>query len=433
MNYLVLSYIMGCFALNLGFFFLAAVTAVLGADRCNVASGGSPDIDDAPAIRQAFEACGRDGHVYFSPGVTYHINSPLDIRGLSNVDIDLHGTLLWSEDIDYWLANSLEVGYQNQSTAFILGGDNVRLNGHNSGVLDGNGDFWYEWILEQPNPSNYPGRPHAITFNGLTNSVVRDLAFVRSQMWTMSLIYSKNVLLDNILVNNTGNREQSINTDGADTIRSDNITFNRWTVYNNDDSISFKGDSRDIRITNSVFYDGTGIAVGSIGQFKDLEEHIERVYVENVTFINTFHAVWFKTWTADQNGYPPNGGGGGTGSANNMTFNDLHAEGLRGSAFAISQCTRFQGAPGDGNCTNSEFQIRDITVQGLSGTSASDRVASLQCSAVAPCTNIGLLDFDLRFANGTDVSQYLCGNVVDQRGFTCTGVPCEGGTGIGEC
>ncbi|KAL4776099.1 hypothetical protein BDW60DRAFT_203936 [Aspergillus nidulans var. acristatus] len=57
----------------------------------------------------------------------------MNISWLQDVDIDLRGNLLvrqstWSTDIQYWLNNSLEVGYQNQSTAWILGGDNVRIN-----------------------------------------------------------------------------------------------------------------------------------------------------------------------------------------------------------------------------------------------------------------------------------------------------------------
>ena len=43
----------------------------------------------------------------------------------------------------------MDVGYQNQSTALILGGDNIRVNGHGVGTLNGNGDYWYEYISEQ--------------------------------------------------------------------------------------------------------------------------------------------------------------------------------------------------------------------------------------------------------------------------------------------
>ncbi|KAF9869927.1 hypothetical protein CkaCkLH20_12536 [Colletotrichum karsti] len=399
---------------------------------CTVAASGTNATDDAPAILDAFKKCGRRGKVVFKP-TTYYVNSALNVTWLNDVEIDLQGTLLWSTNISYWLANSLDVGYQNQSTAFILGGNNVRINGRGKGTFDGNGDYWYEWIRQQENTSNYPGRPHAITLNGLTNSVVRGVNFLRSQMWTMSIIYSHNVELDSILVNNTGNRFQSSNTDGADTIRSSNIKFNNWTVYSGDDSISLKANSTDISITNSKFYNGLGIALGSIGQYNDQYETIERLNVKDCFFDNTLHAVYFKTWTDDQNGYPPNGGGGGLGFASDISFKNLTVQGMRGAAVAISQCTRFRGAPGVGNCTNSQFQIRDITVDGMVGTTKSSRVASLQCSAVAPCTNIGLFDVDLRFANGTEAASYLCGHAENPRGFECTGTPCIGGSSTGEC
>ncbi|KAH8891777.1 pectin lyase-like protein [Thozetella sp. PMI_491] len=399
---------------------------------CTVKTAGTNLTDDAPAIIQAFKDCGRGGRVIFEDTV-YYVNSIMNITWLDDVEIDVHGTLLWSTDITYWLNHSMPVGYQNQSSAFILGGDRVRLNGYGKGTLDGNGDYWYQWIKKQPNTSNYPGRPHAITFHSLTNSVIKGINFLRSQMWTMTIIYSHNVDLDSIFVNNTGNIVSSSNTDGGDTIRSSHIRLNNWTVYNGDDSFAFKANSTDISVTNSRFYNGLGLAVGSIGQYNGQFETVERIRVENVTFDNTLHALYFKTWTNDQNGYPPNGGGGGLGFASDMVFTNMTATGLRGAAFAISQCTRFSGAPGVGNCTNSQFQIRNVKLSGLTGTTKSTRAASLQCSAVAPCTDIELSDFDLYLTNGTAATEYLCGNVVSPHGFNCTGPVCTGGSATGEC
>lgn len=129
----------------------------------------------------------------------------------------------------------------------------------------------------------------------------------------MSIIYSHHVLLDSIFVNNTGNWAQSCefayirvgennvltnccpaNTDGADTIRSSHITFNNWTVYNGDDSLSMKANSTDITIKNSKFYNGLGIAMGSIGQYNGQFETIERITAENIEYVNTLHAVSSK-------------------------------------------------------------------------------------------------------------------------------------------
>ncbi|KAJ5255158.1 hypothetical protein N7505_010309 [Penicillium chrysogenum] len=411
---------------------LSPVVAKGHQNSCVIKSGGTNVTDDAPAILKAFRECGQNGRIVFEP-ITYYVNSVMNISWLENVDIDIRGTLLWSTDIPYWLNNSMDVGYQNQSTALIIGGNNVRINGYEKGTFDGNGDYWYQWIREQPNTSNYPGRPHGVTFDSLTNSVIRGLTFLRSQMWTMSIINSHNVLLDDILVNNTGNWAQSSNTDGADTIRSSHITFNNWTVYNGDDSLSMKANSTDITITNCKFYNGLGIAMGSIGQYNDQFETIERITVKDIEYDNTLHAFYIKTWTDDQNGYPPNGGGGGLGFASDMKLTNLTTKGLRGAAFAISQCTRFSGAPGQGNCTNSEFQIRNVEIDGLSGTSESTRLASLQCSAVAPCTNITIVGSTLHLDNGTAASEYLCGNVANPTGFKCTGAPCVGGSATGEC
>jgi polygalacturonase len=130
---------------------------------------------------------------------------------------------------------------------------------------------------------------------------------------TLSIIHSRNTLFDHIYVNSTSVHASSRNTDGADTIYSSHITFRNWEVDNGDDSISLKANSTDILIEDSLFHRGLGIAIGSIGQYKDTYETIQRVKARNITYSKTLHAVYFKTWTGEQVNYPPNGGGGGLG------------------------------------------------------------------------------------------------------------------------
>lgn len=54
---------------------------------------------------------------------------------------------------------------------------------------------------------------------------------MQSQMWTMTIIHASNILLLDIYVNSTdvnqevGFKFSSLNTDGADTVYADNITF----------------------------------------------------------------------------------------------------------------------------------------------------------------------------------------------------------------
>lgn len=74
----------------------------------------------------------------------------------------------------------MPVGYQNQSSAWIFGGNNVYFNGHGYGTIDGNGQVWYDF---NNGTSNYPRRPHAITVWQTTNSLFEGIRFVQSQMW----------------------------------------------------------------------------------------------------------------------------------------------------------------------------------------------------------------------------------------------------------
>ncbi|KAJ5710451.1 hypothetical protein N7488_004607 [Penicillium malachiteum] len=263
---------------------------------CVIPASGSETIDDAPAIVKAFEECGKGGKIIFE-NTTYHVNSVMKTTGLQDCEVDLHGTLLWSENITYWLDHSMPVGYQNQSTVWFIGGDNVKFDGRGYGTLDGNG-----------------------------------------QVWTLAVTYSEHVSFTNVFVNNTGTQGTVQNTDGANTIYSSHITFRDWEVINGDDSISVKANSTDILIENCTFRDGLGISIGSIGQYDGIYETVERVVARNITLDNTDHAAYFKTWTGEQVGYPPNGGGGGLGVASDLLFEGFTGT-VRGAPFSISQCT----------------------------------------------------------------------------------------------
>lgn len=110
---------------------------------CVVKAGNEPDGDDTPAILAAFDDCKSDGHIVFE-NTTYYVRTVMNTTGLQHVDVEVNGTLLWSDDIEYWLANSLPIGFQNQTSAWFLGGDDVHFYGHGVGTLDGNGQVWYD-------------------------------------------------------------------------------------------------------------------------------------------------------------------------------------------------------------------------------------------------------------------------------------------------
>ncbi|KAK5989525.1 Alpha-L-rhamnosidase rgxB [Cladobotryum mycophilum] len=397
----------------------AALAKSQGRQLCYVlpdAKGGN----DALAIMDALNnKCRTKGLVVF-PGSIYHINTNMTTLDLDDVSINQFGRFLWSTDIDYWLSVSMPVGFQNQSTVWYFGGDKVNWNGYNVGTFDGNGQVWYDWARSQ---GNLPRRPMNINFRTLKNSVVKGLRFVQSQMWTMAITYSKGVDLEDIYVNSTSNSQWStLNTDGCDTVYSDNITFRRWVVSNGDDGIALKGNSSNISIYDSYFENGQGIAIGSMGQYNGKYEYITNFYAKNITLRNTAHVSYLKTWAGISNGYPPNGGGGGLGIAKDIVMEDIKVEGLRQEPFFAWQCENYSGLAGK-NCDTSKFKLQDVAWRRVSGWTTPDVIHAghFQCSAAAGgCNNIEVTDFNVTNKATNQVpSKWYCHNVNNPIGFTC--------------
>ncbi|KAH7311497.1 exo-rhamnogalacturonase B [Stachybotrys elegans] len=378
--------------------------------------------NDGPAIERALTGDCRTNSLVVLAGDVYHIETPMNTTTLDNVIIHQYGRLLWSPDIDYWLTVTMPVEFQNQSTVWYFGGDNILWDGHGFGTLDGNGQVWYDWAHGR---GNLPHRPMNINYRGFNNSIVRNMRYVQSQMWTMAVTYSRNLLFSDIYVNNTSSSEHNtLNTDGVDTVYSDNITFNRWTVTNGDDHIALKGNSSNIFVYDSVFYDGQGVAIGSMGQFDGKWEYIENFYARNITLYNTAHVSYLKTWSGDAKGYPPNGGGGGRGHARNIVMEDIKIYGSRQRPFFSWQCEHYEGDMGK-NCNSSEFKMSDVVWRNVSGTAklSVDHVGHFQCSAAAGgCNNFTVENIEIRREGKEELFEnWYCENVFENNGFTCFG------------
>lgn len=126
----------------------AIAALVVNGTTCTVtplATGSNgKDPDDTPQILNAFNQCGTNGRVVLTEGV-FHIGQVMKTTNFQNVSIEIRGTLKWSADIQYWLRNSISVTYAGRSTAWLLGGTDIRLLGFGKALFDGNGQLWYVW------------------------------------------------------------------------------------------------------------------------------------------------------------------------------------------------------------------------------------------------------------------------------------------------
>ncbi|KAI0466869.1 glycoside hydrolase family 28 protein [Xylaria cf. heliscus] len=380
---------MRCF-LNLSLFyviFLSLSSASLHKPRSQcIVPANNDGTDDTPSILAAFSKCRSHARIVFQ-NTTYYIDQVMNTTDLVETDIEIHGTLLWSSNLTYWLNNNQFMGFQNGSAAWLLGGTNVTVNGFGYGTLDGNGQAWYDLYGTKPN---------------------------------VVIIHSEDVLVDGVYISSTSNSSQPArNTDGYDTIDSNNITFRNLYVRNGDDAIAIKGNSTNILVEDSTFDKSLGLAFGSLGQYIGTVEVVENITARNIVGKGTRYGAYVKTWTGDVVNYPPNGGGGGTGYLRNITMANFTFTDVENQAFYITQCTSFSG--GDRDCDSSLFEISNITIESWSGNIASSYIANMDCSADSGgCHNITIRDVTItNTTTGIEVTNYKCDHVSNTTGFTC--------------
>ncbi|KAK2731252.1 hypothetical protein FQN55_004897 [Onygenales sp. PD_40] len=364
---------------------------------CTVTPLGG-DQDDSVQVVDAFLQCGQDGIINFETG-TYSIQRVMDIRDISNCEVNIYGTFIWSTDIQYWLSNSISVEYSGRSTAWRLGGDNFTIRGHYQALFDGNGQLWYD---QNKNQGNQNGRPISFTLWEARNVLVDGIKWIQPQFWHTFIAYSDNITMTNLDMNATSNSQWStVNTDGTNTWNSNNVRISNWTVTSGDDSISAKGNSTNIHVSDITCYESGAMVIGSIGN--NAIDYVENVLFENIRLNHSSNAAWIKT-------YPANGG-----YVKNITFRNIEFSDVNQPIY-ISPCI-YSGQ----NCDGSRLPISDITWENIRGTARYNVGAGIHCSASAPGQNLRFVDFDITTLDEGEV-EYLCSNIANQAD---SGLPCS--------
>lgn len=196
---------------------------------CVAASYNDLETDDAENILQAVHECNNGGHVLFGQDLTYTIASPLNLTGLSAIDLDIQGRLSFADNLTYWVANAFDLQYQNATSFFMLGGEDVNVYG--GGEVNGNGQAWYD---ERAKDSKIK-RPVLFAIVGLDGGSVSDIKLWDSPFWHNIIANSSNVVYSGLDLFSTSNNENfEKNTDGWDIYRSDSIVIENSTITNGD-------------------------------------------------------------------------------------------------------------------------------------------------------------------------------------------------------
>lgn len=269
------------------------------------------------AVDAAAEAGG--GKVTFSPGK--YLSGTIRMKSMVNLDIPQGTTLVASENPnDYPEVFTRHAGIEMLYIAPLILVDNCRnaaVTGN--GVIDGQGRRWWNLFLYQMLPDyekkglrwcvDYDcRRPKILVIQNSENVVVQGIRFQRSPHWTIHVLYSSYVTVDNVeIMNNIDGRGPS--TDGIDIDSSEFVRVSHCLVDCNDDNFCLKSGRdadglrvnrpcRNILIEHCRALSGRGlVTIGS-----ETAGGISDILVRNCSCEGTDCGIRFKS-TSSRGGY----------------------------------------------------------------------------------------------------------------------------------
>ena len=219
------------------------------------------------SIQKAIDACAADGGgvVTFPPGI--FLTGAVFIK--SNVDFNVPRgtTLIGSQRIeDYGKIDTRAAGIEMKWPAAlvnVLDQKNAAISGE--GIIHGKGKvFWdkYHAMRSKYDPKGLRWvvdydceRPRGVLISNCTDVTVKDIVIYQPGFWSLHILYSEHVTVDNIIIsNNIEGRGPS--TDGVDIDSSRMILVQNSNINCNDDNFCLKAgrDADGLRVNRPTEY-----------------------------------------------------------------------------------------------------------------------------------------------------------------------------------
>ncbi|OAX40216.1 glycoside hydrolase family 28 protein [Rhizopogon vinicolor AM-OR11-026] len=358
---------------------------------CTVTASGG---DDGPAFVNAVQGCDT---VTIPSETTLSIATRMNMTGLNNKNIELMGTVKFTNNMTYWINNGFYFEFQDQITFWIVGGNNINING--GGTIDGSGQVWYDAFASNSTLL----RPILFTVYQATDVVIENISMINSPEWMNFVNEGQNVIYNGINISAVSTSSNlAKNTDGWDIYRSDNVTIVNSNINNGDDCVSLKPNSTNIIASNLYCNGSHGISVGSLGQYAGEYDIVENFTSTNVQMYNAENGARIKAFA---------GPGVGSGIVRNISYS-FFTEGNVDNPLIIDQC--YETNATDCAAYPSNVYIQDVTFTNFYGTSSGAEksvVASLACSPDNRCSNISVSNISLEPPSSYGNATYVCQNV----------------------
>ncbi|WP_224450360.1 glycoside hydrolase family 28 protein [Haloprofundus salilacus] len=283
---------------------------------------GDGDELDTEAIQGALDDCAATGGTVHIPPGEYR-TEPLQVSSDTTLHLEAGATLQFERDYDAFpMVESRWEGWDQvgfHPCLWIADAENVAVTGR--GTIDGQGDYW--WNFYDMPESEYPEglcerldefderngksddvssftlRPPLFQVLESENVTVSGVTLRNSPFWNTHVVYSRNVTLHDV---NVENPADAPNGDGIDIDSSQFVRISDTYINAGDDAICIKSGKNEegrevgrpaaqITVTNCTVEAGHGgVVIGS-----EMSGDVRDVVVSNCTFTDTDRGVRIKT------------------------------------------------------------------------------------------------------------------------------------------
>ncbi len=329
------------------------------------------------AIQIAIDKCAEDGGgtlvvpkgvfltgaIFLKQGVNLHIEKDGVLKGTDNPDDYPQVFTRWEGEEKEW------------TSALINAFKMTDVNFTGEGTIDGSGD---QWMDRYPRGSRElkVGRPRLIAIQNCKNVLVSGLNFKNQACWGLFILYSEDVVVENLIIRAEHN---IISSDGIDVDSSTRVRITNCDIDVNDDCIAIKSgkdeDGRrvnrpaeDIIVERCRFrYGHGGVSMGS-----EMSGGIRNVEIRDcIVEADNWAPIRFKS-------QPSRGG-----VVENITYRDIVLENTR-KAFEFNMAWRMR--PPLKPPSDPLPVVRNVKIINVSGTV--DKVGDMYGLKDSPIENV---------------------------------------------
>ena len=301
---------------------LLAVDLVQSAIICNIVEDfgaiGDGIHNDTLSIQTAINKCGSTMKNSTNPAIiqfpsSYNFMSyPLLLADNIHLWIQYNSSLSAIPNINNWpicvypFNSTINNGGIYHYCNFVGGYDIENIQIYGEGIIDGNGDIW--WEAHKNHSLALNNRPNLIVINSSNNIEIYDVKLLNSPSNHIKAYDNNGMIIHDINITCPG-YDIAPETDGI-AIGSENVYIYNCYVSNGDDSIVMKTGANNVTIEDCLVENGLGIVCGTGSD----DTWINDIIFENITLKNMKYGIKVKS---------KNNGKNQNGFINNVTFRDI--------------------------------------------------------------------------------------------------------------